>query len=218
MTEKDKPRVFSIQTRNNFLLDISILMAGLASVLSGIYFLFLPVGGYQGGRNPAFGVRIFFERHTWSDLHAWTSVIILALVALHVPIHWSWITRMTRSGLKRLFGKSKLNKFSQFNLFVNVLLGLSGLVCGLSGLYFLFEPALVPVGADGWIFTQLAWDMIHTWSGVVATAVAILHFVIHWRWVTKVLSKYWGAFQTRAFRNGKGRLPDPVRVPLEKVS
>ena len=45
-------------------------------------FLFLPVGGFQGGRNPYYGIVIFFERHTWGDIHTWSSVVIMALAAL----------------------------------------------------------------------------------------------------------------------------------------
>ena len=216
--ESKKTRVFSPKTRNNFLLDMPMLVSGLIAVLSGIYFLFLPIGGYQGGRNPLYGIVIFFERHAWGDIHTWSSVIIMALAALHIPIHWDWITKMTRSGVRSIFGKSKLNKFSQFNLFINVLIGLSGLICGVSGLYFLFESVLVPVGSSGWLFTRFVWDMIHTWSGVVATATAILHFAIHWRWVTKVISKYWKAFQDRILAGRQDRYSQPVSIPVEKVS
>ena len=214
----NKTRVFSPQTRNNFLLDMPMLVAGLVSVLTGIYFLFLPVGGFQGGRNPFYGIVIFFERHTWGDIHTWSSVIIMALAALHIPIHWDWIIKMTRNGLRSITGKSKLNKFSQFNLLINILIGLSGLICGLSGLYFLFESVLVPLGSSGWLFTNFTWDMIHTWSGVVVTASAILHFAIHWRWVTKVFSKYWRAFQERTQVVRDEGLSQPVSIPVEKAS
>lgn len=216
--ESNKTRVFSPKTRNNFLLDMPMLISGLIAVLSGIYFLFLPIGGYQGGRNPLYGIVIFFERHTWGDIHTWSSVIIMALAALHIPIHWDWITKMTRSGVKAVFGKSKLNKFSQFNLFINVLVGLSGLICGISGLFFLFEPILVPLGGSGWLFTRFIWDMIHTWSGVVVTAAAILHFAIHWRWVTKVTGKYWSAFQERILAGRQERHSQPIRIQVEKAS
>ncbi len=90
-----------------------------------------------------------------------------------------------------MFGKRKLNKHSQFNLFINVLIGISGLICGLSGLYFLFLPAKPFL-----IFTPLVLDLIHTWSGVVMTAAGILHFGIHWKWVVKVLGKYGKALFT----------------------
>ena len=218
MTTLRKPKVFSAQTRNNILLDMPMLVSGMVAVLTGIYFLFLPVGGFQGGRNPYYGIVIFFERHTWGDIHTWSSVIIMALAALHIPIHWGWITKMTRSGVRVILGKNKLNKFSQFNLLINVLIGLSGLICGLSGLYFLYESVLVPVGSTGWLFTRFTWDMIHTWSGVVVTAAAILHFVIHWRWVVKVISKYWKTLQERILAARKDQISQPVRIPVEEAS
>jgi len=212
MVTKDKTRVFSVQTRNNIVLDMSMLIAALASILSGIYFLFLPVGGFQGGRNSLYGVVIFFERHTWSDIHTWASVIIISLAALHIPLHWSWITKMTRSGLRSLSGQGGLNKFSQFNLAVNILIGLSGMICTVSGLYFLFEPILVGGAQASWIFSRSVWDLIHTWSGVALTAAAILHFAIHWRWVVKVLGKYWQAFLDGIFRAGKTVQVEAVQV------
>jgi len=168
-----------------------MLISGLIAILSGIYFLFLPIGGFQGGRNPFYELIIFFERHTWDDIHTWSSVAIMALVALHIPLHWQWIVKMTKTGFRSMFGKSRLNKHSRFNLFINILIGLSGLICALSGLYFLFLPM-----APFWIFSSFIWDMIHTWSGVVMTAAGILHFGIHWKWVVKVLGKYGKALIT----------------------
>ena len=194
MKTTNKKRVFSTQTRNNIILDMALLISALVSVLSGIYFLFLPVGGFQGGRNLYYGINIIFERHAWSDIHIWASVIIIGLAALHIPIHWQWIVKMTKTGFRALFGKSKLNKFSRFNLAINVLIGISGLICGLSGVYFLLVPGAShasPVGDPEWLFSLLTWDLIHTWSGGVAISAAVLHFWIHWKWVLKVLSKYW---------------------------
>lgn len=185
MSKPNIKKPFSTQTRNNIILDMFLLFSGLIAVLSGIYFLFLPIGGFQGGRNPFYNVIIFFERHTWEDIHIWSSVVITALALLHIPLHWQWIVKMTKTGIRSVIGKSKLNKHSQFNLFINILIGISGLICGISGLYFLFLPAKPFL-----IFTPLVWDLIHTWSGVVMTAVGILHFAIHWKWVVKVLSKY----------------------------
>ena len=193
MTIPTKKRVFSVQTRNNITLDMFMLISGLVSILSGIYFLFLPVSGFQGGRNPFYGLIIFFERHTWSDIHIWSSVVIIALAALHIPIHWEWIVKMTKTGIRSMIGKSRLNKNSRFNLYINILIGVSGLICGLSGVYFLLFPVShgLVAAAPVWIFTPVVWDLIHTWSGVVMTAVGILHFGIHWKWVVKVLGKYW---------------------------
>ncbi len=200
MTQPTKKRIFSVQTRNNITLDMLMLISGLISILSGVYFLFLPVGGFQGGRNPLYGLIIFFERHTWGDIHIWSSVIIMALLALHIPLHWDLIVKMTKTGFRSLIGRGRLNNNSMFNLAINILIGISGLICGLSGLYFLLRPEFLGVAAAAsvWIFTPLVWDLIHTWSGVVMTAAAILHFGIHWKWVLKVLGKY-----TRSLRTWK---------------
>jgi hypothetical protein len=165
---------------------MNMLLSGLLSALTGIYFLFLPVGGYQGGRNPFYDLTILFDRQTWDDIHTWSSVAVIALVALHIPLHWNWIVKMTKSGFRSLFGRSNMNNYSQFNLGINVLIGTSGLICTLSGLYFL----LVPLSYQGLLFSTFAWDMIHTWSGVVMISAGLLHFGIHWKWVTKVLGKY----------------------------
>jgi len=194
----EKKRVVSIQTRNNLILDSLLFVSGLITALSGIYFLFLPVAGYQGGRNPLYGVIIFFERHTWSDIHIWASIAIMLFAALHVPLHWQWIVKMTKSGIKTVFGKSRLNKYSQFNLGINILIGLSGLICGISGLYFLLVPGAfhnLIIPDPMWLFTSTTWDLIHTWSGVAAVATATLHFYIHWKWAYKVIRKYGQAFR-----------------------
>ena len=165
-----------------------------------IYFLFLPVGGYQGGRNPHYGITILFGRHTWGDIHIWASIVLISLAALHIPIHWNWIVKMTKNGIGSMRGKKKLNKYSQFNLAVNILIGLSGMICSLSGLYFLFFHGVsraVLAGDQGLIFNPITWNLIHTWSGIVMVLAAILHFGIHWKWMVKVLSKYWKEFLGR---------------------
>jgi hypothetical protein len=194
---KGQRRIVSEQTRNNLILDSLMGLGGILSALSGIYFLFFPVGGYQGGRNPLYGVTVLLERHPWSEIHPWSSVAMIGIAALHIPLHWSWIMNMTKRGVRLMFGDCQLNKYSQFNLGVNVLIGLSGLVATLSGLYFLLVPgasheSLLP--DPGWLFNRLIWDLIHTWSGVFFIAAMVLHIWIHWKWFYKVALRYGAAW------------------------
>ena len=77
----------SSQTRNNWLIDSLLLISAVGATLSGIYFLFLTTGGYQGGRNPYYGKVILFERLTWSDIHIWTGVIATTVILIHLPLH-----------------------------------------------------------------------------------------------------------------------------------
>ncbi len=77
------------------------------------------------------------------------------------------------------------------------MIGLSSLICGLSGLYFLLVPgafhcSIIP--DPMWLFTSVTWDLIHTWSSVAAITTITLHFNIHWKWVYEVIRRYGQAF------------------------
>jgi hypothetical protein len=182
----------SSQTRNNWLIDSLLLISAVGATLSGIYFLFLTTGGYQGGRNPYYGIVILFERHTWSDIHIWTGVIATIVIIIHVPLHWGWIVNMTKRMVKELLGKSQnLNARSRFNVVINILVGLSFLVSAITGIYLLFVPGgpRMVVTDPMILFSRTIWDLIHTWSSVVVTLAVVVHFAIHWKWVVKVTRK-----------------------------
>lgn len=177
----------STKTRNNWLIDAAVFIGGLVAAITGIYFLYLPSGGYQGGRNPMYGITILFDRHTWDDLHTWFGVLMIAAAAVHIAIHWQWIKSMTLRMAKTMIGKgARLNRYGYFNVAINAAVGLSFLLTALSGVYFLFAPGGSWATDPGFIFTRTTWDLIHTWSGVALISAAVIHFVIHWRWVTKV--------------------------------
>ena len=136
-----KPIRMSMPTRMNWLIDAVVLVGGLLAGLSGIYFLYLPSGGYQGGRNPMYGIKIFFERHTWSDLHTWTGVLMIAAVAIHFAIHWQWVKWMTRRVVSAVLPQgNKLSRGTMVNVAVDLTIALSFLLCAVSGIYFLFLP------------------------------------------------------------------------------
>jgi len=85
----------------NYLLDIVIALAFLLSALSGLVFLVAGSGGYQGGRNTAFRTQILgISRETWSDLHTWVSLVMIAGVVLHLVLHWNWIVCITKQYVK----------------------------------------------------------------------------------------------------------------------
>ncbi len=67
-------RLLAKATRRNWEIDASLFISAILASLSGIYFLYFVTGGYQGGRNPQYGVVFLFERHTWDLIHTWTGV------------------------------------------------------------------------------------------------------------------------------------------------
>lgn len=190
-----KSKSIAPQTRNNWLIDFVLFSGAVIASITGIYFLFLPVGGYQGGRNPAYGITILFERHTWEDLHLWFGLLMIAAAVVHIIVHWHWIVSMARRVWGEITqGKSRFNNRSRFNLLVNAAIGFSFLITALTGLYlFVFPGGSHGVPDPALLFTRSTWDLIHTWAGIIMIIAALVHFAIHWRWVTKVTGKIFTA-------------------------
>jgi cytochrome b subunit of formate dehydrogenase len=187
----------SMPTRLNWLIDAVVFLGGILAGLSGIYFLYQPSGGYQGGRNPMYGVTILFSRHTWEDVHLWGGVLMMAAIAVHFAIHWQWVKRMSRRSLSALRDRSTpWSRGAKVNIAINLLVAISFLLCAVSGLYFIFGPSGGYMGGSnpnwdpGFLFSRVTWDLIHTWSGVVLSAAAVVHFAIHWRWVKNVTVRF----------------------------
>lgn len=182
-------RMVSKRTLYNWLLDASLALSGLLAALTGVYFLFLPSNGYQGGRNPFYGIIILFERATWEDLHIWTGLAMVVVAIVHLVIHWKWVLSTSRRLWHEVTGQSVgLNRAVHINILVNTLLALGFILSAISGVYF-FIAGSSHGGANPdplFIFTRTAWDLIHTWSSVVMMAAAMVHFLIHWQWVVKV--------------------------------
>jgi cytochrome b subunit of formate dehydrogenase len=192
-----KPVRMSIAARKNWIVDASVFLGGILAALSGIYFLFSPSGGYQGGRNPTYGLTVLWSRHSWSDLHTWTGVLMIAAVVVHLAIHWQWVKRTSRRTITALMAGGKpLSRGAMGNLAVDALIAISFLICAGSGIYLLFSPSGGLHGGryltsdSGLLFARTTWDLIHTWSGVVLIVAATIHFAIHWRWVRSVTTRF----------------------------
>jgi cytochrome b subunit of formate dehydrogenase len=189
----------SMQTRINWLIDAGVFTSALLAILSGIYFLFLPDGGYRGGRNATYGITVLFSRSTWDDLHTWGGVLMISAVLVHFTYHWPWVVRTATSLKQRLIGtKSRMSKGAVLNISVDALMAVAFLITAISGIYFLFAPTGGSQGGTnagwdpGFLFSRTTWDLIHTWSGVTMIAAAVIHFTIHWKWVTKVTRRFFG--------------------------
>ena len=179
-------------TQRNWWIDAVLFGSALTAALSGLYYLYFPSGGFQGGRNPYYNMQVLFSRHTWNDLHTWGGIVMIAVAIFHLSLHWSWVVNMTRRMLKDLTGKNgKMNLRGRLNLLLNVVVGISFLFTAISGVYFLFVPggrgAVDPV----FLFSRITWDLIHTWAGVILIVGGMIHFGIHWRWVVKVSASIW---------------------------
>lgn len=205
---KDTIRM-SRQTRQNWLIDATVFAGALLAGLTGIYFLYLPSGGYEGGRNPAYGLSILFGRETWSDLHTWGGVLMIAAVVIHFAIHWEWVKMMSRRVGRAFGGKGKgFSRGAKINLIIDLIIGVSFLITAVSAIYLLFLPHGYQGGRNpgwdpGFVFSRTTWDLIHTWAAVAMMLAASLHLLIHWRWVVNVTRRFflslWHQIQTPRF-------------------
>jgi len=187
----------STTTLNRWWLFLLLTVTGIAIFLSSVYFLYFPVG-FQGGRNPDYGTIIVFGREMWDAIHLWSGIGMIIVMVIHIAVHDKWILAMA----KRFFqGKTKgiksLNWKAQFNILLDVVAALSFLVVAISGVVLLFLPSGRSFEVvDGFLLSKATWDIIHTWSGVVMLIAAILHFYIHWKWITKVTGRVIGKKKT----------------------
>lgn len=178
-------RGLSLQTKINWLIDVTLFTSALVAMITGIYFLFLPSGGYRGGRNPYYGITILFDRHTWSDLHMWFGLAMITLVAIHLLVHWRWIVTMTKQAMRALtVPVCRLSRGAWINIAVDATIASAFFLTAISGLYFFFEPA-----KRVFLFDATTWDLIHTWAGVALIGAALVHLAIHWRWIVSVTKR-----------------------------
>lgn len=181
------------QTRRNWWIDAMLLSSALVASLSGVYFLFVPLGGYRGGRNPMFGVEVLFSRGTWGDLHTWSGVAMIGAALIHVAVHWPWLVSMGRRLWAEVIGqRGRLTWGGRWNLVLDLTVGLCFVLTAVTAVYFLFVPGGRAAADPMFLFPRTTWDLLHTWAGVALISGAVIHFAIHWRWVANVSRKMLG--------------------------
>jgi cytochrome b subunit of formate dehydrogenase len=82
------------------------------------------------------------------------------------------------------------------NWAIDAFLLISALCVSLSGVYFLYLPNGYQGGRNPLydtiiLFSRQTWELVHTWTGIAMIAIAMLHIVLHWKWVTTVIKRLW---------------------------
>lgn len=85
------------RTSFNCWLDVVIGIAFIASLVTGIAFLFMGTGGCEGGRNAAYQAAFLgIAREAWRSLHTFTSFVMTIGVGYHLVYHFRWIAAVTK--------------------------------------------------------------------------------------------------------------------------
>jgi hypothetical protein len=125
-TERRKAAVN--RPRLNFLVDVVAFTAFAFLTTTGVLSRYvLPPG--SGRYATLWGL----NRHGWGDVHFWVAVVLLAILALHLVLHWKWILYAVKGKRSEASG-------------VRLALGVVGLV-GLLGLA--AAPLTAPVEQTG---------------------------------------------------------------------
>ncbi|MFC1921628.1 DUF4405 domain-containing protein [Chloroflexota bacterium] len=82
---------------------LAILMGilGLFEVVTGfVLWLGFPEGGNGAGKLYGGISKLTYwglTKHTWIDIHDWVAVALVAIVVLHIVLHWKWIVRVGKN-------------------------------------------------------------------------------------------------------------------------
>jgi hypothetical protein len=81
--------------KQNFILDITSFIAFVLLAATGVLMAFvLPPGRGHGAA--IWGL----TRHEWGDIHLWIAIGLVALMILHLALHWTWIVCMIKGKAK----------------------------------------------------------------------------------------------------------------------
>jgi hypothetical protein len=85
---------------------LAALLAFLLQVVSGFALWLAFTEGPLGGRGAARGLArgqeeyLGLGRHDWLDLHDWTAVALMTILALHLILNWRWVASVTKRLLR----------------------------------------------------------------------------------------------------------------------
>ena len=93
--------------------------------------------------------------------------------------------------------KSTLTPKLRQNWWVDAGLAIGAVLAVLSSIYFLVYPNTGYQGGRNpyynvtLIFSKTTWDLLHTWSGTLMIMAALLHVIIHWKWIKGTAVRSW---------------------------
>lgn len=176
------------KTRINLGLNLILFTLFVVVVLLGLGLWLIWSGNHSGPELSLFGL----TRRSLKDRHAWTGVIILVGVVVHLAFHWQWLTCMVQRFLGKTSAQARLNFGLDSLLFVAfVTTSLSGLLIWLvlpgggyrGGRNPLHDLTLLGSSRGDWID-------LHRWAGLIMLLILSIHLALHWRWIICALRTY----------------------------
>ncbi len=191
----------------NFTLDLLLLHLFFAVAISSyVLWFLLPMGlgryGASGCRERLTGEGwdgnqwFVFElpRFMWIEIHSWIGILATVLLVLHLLFHWRWVIETTVK-FKECIKKGQKAIVERYVVSFVVLLTLASFQLLSGCVIWLIMPQgdgdflnmKGGLGRTFWGLQRNEWGDIHAWVAVVMIAVAIIHLIIHWRWIVNMI-------------------------------
>lgn len=90
------------RTTLNLVIDIAAFGLFLGMIATGLIVRYFLPPGSGGYRHPASRTVWGISRHDWGEAHFYIAAGFLALVAVHVALHWNWVCETVRRRLSRM--------------------------------------------------------------------------------------------------------------------
>jgi Domain of unknown function (DUF4405) len=176
------------KNKRNAWLNAGILAGFVLTVVTGvILWIFLP-----DGRRSGYAVFLGFAKRDWTTVHDWAGLAMMALITLHLALHWKWIA----CAAARFLGRT--SRSARIHLVVDTAAGAAFLIAGLSGL--ILRPALGGGGYQGGRnpfynaailgLARNMWKDVHFWAGLAMVSLVALHLALHWRWIVCAIRNF----------------------------
>jgi hypothetical protein len=126
-----------------------------------------------------FGALVVAFNPSWTGLalHEWLCAAAIAPLLFHLVVNWNQTIRLAQRFAEHLRHTPRLNLIVDSALFV------AAVGVTLSG--FMVSRAIA--GALGLVFAPSAlWTSVHSFTADATIALLVVHFVLHWKWITCV--------------------------------
>jgi hypothetical protein len=77
------------------ILNLLLYLSFCVMIGTGLLMAYRLIPGSRGGQ----GLEVLgWSRHEWGALHTWVSYVFIALVAAHLAVNWTWLTKVAAKG------------------------------------------------------------------------------------------------------------------------
>lgn len=148
---------------------------------------------------------VYEAKATGEVVHEWLGVGIVAVILLHILLHWQWVVHITQ----RFF--QKIESESRINYIVNMVIFISFTTIIFSGL--MISRSVLPFFGLAAPDTPF-WRMLHSLASDITLGLVALHIALHWQWLANALKRY-GIAPVRAYFSHKSGQVKPHSVQVK---